>query len=174
MIKMSLSEKFLEGSMFINGEYVLADSTLDNIHPGNGKVFGKVAIGNYKDINQAVEAAKKAQTKWAAYSLRERGKILTKIGSLLEERTEELAKDETMDAGKPIKHTRARDLPYTIKRFEFYGSYDESLKFLEPENPVEDTFNGYIRHEPIGVGTAIVPPNYPLIQSWHLTKFQQP
>jgi len=158
---MSLSE-LVEGKVFIAGEYKSVESTFDNIHPGDGKVFGQVANGSEDDVNDAVEAAKRSQSSWKNYPLRERGKILSKIASLIEKNSEELAEDEARDVGKTIKSAIKRDTKYAVRRFNFYGDI-ETLKNLETKIPIQEPFKGYIVREPIGVGTAIVPPNYPLV-----------
>jgi len=158
---MSLTE-LVDGKAFIAGEYISVDSTFDNIHPGDGKVFGQVANGSEDDVNSAVESAKKAQPLWENYSLKERGKVLRKIASLIEKNSEELAKDESKDVGKTIKSAIERDTKYAVKRFNFYGDI-ETLKNLETKMQVQEPYKGYIVREAIGVGVAIVPPNYPLV-----------
>lgn len=95
---MSLTE-LVDGKAFINGNFLKADDTFPNIHPGDGSVIGNIADSSGAEIGIAAMSASLAQKKWAKTSLQERGAILTRISELIREYGDELAMDETLDAG---------------------------------------------------------------------------
>ena len=77
--------------MFINGKFVDAASgkTFPSYNPATGEVLAKVAEGDREDVDRAVKAARKAfeNGPWPEMSASERGRLIWKLGDLLEGRT---------------------------------------------------------------------------------------
>src|ERR1700722_9092694 len=94
---------------YIGGKYVPSShgKTFDSINPATGEVIAKVALGTADDIDKAAKAAHDAfeNGPWARMSLKERCDVLVKVGDLILERKELLARAETMDAVKPISES---------------------------------------------------------------------
>ena len=70
----------------------------------NGSLITQVSIGDTKDVNLAVEAARKAYksswgTKVPAF---ERGRLLSKLADIIEKNKDELAAIESIDCGESI------------------------------------------------------------------------
>ncbi|MEE9514960.1 MAG: aldehyde dehydrogenase family protein, partial [Candidatus Brocadiales bacterium] len=111
------SVKIKPGKMLIDGKWVNSRSgkTLKTINPATGKVITSIACGDRRDVNLAVKAARRAfeSGPWPAMDARDRGRILANVAKLVEDNHEELARLETLDNGKPIKESRAVDIPYT-------------------------------------------------------------
>ena len=65
----------------INGKWVDASdkSTIDVVNPYTGKVIDKVPNCTPKDVNKAVECAKKAQASWAKMPVYQKAEILYKF-----------------------------------------------------------------------------------------------
>ena len=60
---------------------------------------------------------------------RDRGKLMNRLADLIEEELEDLAALETLDNGKPIRDSRAADLPLTIDCLRYYaGMYYNPLR----------------------------------------------
>ena len=59
--------------------------------------------------------------------LEERSKILRKIGDLILERQEELARLECLDTGKPFSLANSVDIPRAAYNFHFFADYVISL-----------------------------------------------
>ena len=105
---------------FIGGEFVApeAGKYMDTINPATTEVLAKVAVGNEKDVDKAVKAARKALSgTWGQMSGSERGKYLFRIARILQERAREFAVLETLDGGKPIKESRDVDIPLAAAHF---------------------------------------------------------
>ena len=94
---------------YINGIFVDSKETIEDINPATGEVIATIPRSNLNDVNEAVLAADKARDNWSSLSLDERRKWLEKIANALETRSEEIAKLESLDTGKPIKIARAVD-----------------------------------------------------------------
>ena len=87
---------------FINGQWV--KSTTDKYeevpNPATGEILAEVPISTQEDLNNAVEAAKKAFATWKKVAVPQRSRILFKYQQLLIENWEELAKLITIENGK--------------------------------------------------------------------------
>ncbi len=147
---------------FIAGEWVdaIAGQVLELENPSDGSVICKIARGEVTDIDRAVKAARAAlHGDWGKMSAVERGRILTKMGILVLERVDELAKMEAQDVGKPLTQARA-DAVALARYMEFYGGacdkvHGETIPYL-------DGYTVYTMREPHGVTGHIVPWNYPM------------
>lgn len=165
------STKTVEIDNFINGEYVKGKSgkTFDTINPATGKVHGTVAMGTKDDINDAVAAATEAFEKgpWARMSMQERAKVVRRIGDLILERKEELARAESIDSGKPISESLNGDIPRAALNFHFFADYATAqVDECFISNPLET--HVAIR-EPLGVCGLITPWNLPLyLATWKI------
>ena len=163
--------KIKPGKMLIDGKWVNSRSgkTLKTINPATGKVITSIACGDRRDVNLAVKAARKAfeSGPWATMDARDRGRILANVAKLVEDNLEELARLETLDNGKPIKESRAVDVPYTADTFFYYAGWAD--KIHGETIPVRGDMLNYTLREPVGVIGQIIPWNFPLLMAaWKL------
>src|SRR5438445_4785505 len=80
--------------MLINGKWVDAVSgkTFPTYDPSTGEVLANVAEGDSEDVNLAVKAARKAfEGPWRKMSASERGRLIWKLGDLIDAHVEEFA-----------------------------------------------------------------------------------
>ncbi len=157
------------GKLFIGGKWVDSASgkTFATINPATGEVITQIAEGDERDTDAAVQAARKAYegSPWAEMSASDRGKILWKIGDLIDKHNEELGTLETLDNGKPIFESRQVDMPMVAEVFRYYAGW--ATKIHGETVPVRGPFLHYTLREPLGVVAAIVPWNFPLLlASW--------
>lgn len=162
-----MDEKLTHYPMVIGGELVSTGSE-DLIEPATGKPFATVALGTKEDVDRAVTAAKQAQKTWAALSYGERSIALLKFADALEAKSEELARLESQNAGKPLKLTIGGDIPFAIDNLRYFASV-----VRRPEGCAAGEYVGgytsFVRREPIGVVGAITPWNYPFMMAvWKL------
>ena len=107
------TKKFLarDHKLFIDGKWVSAVSgaTRAVIDPATAQRVSTMAEGGAADIDLAVRAARKAfeDGPWGKMSTNERGRIVWKIGDLINAHAQELAELEVIDEGAPL--TTARD-----------------------------------------------------------------
>jgi aldehyde dehydrogenase (NAD+) len=164
--------KVTEGKLLINGQWVEGSGkAFDTVNPATGEVLTHVAEAGAKDVDQAVAAARKAFDDvggaWRKMSASERGKILWRIGDLVEKNIDELAELETLDNGKPIFESRYVDMPMVADVFRYYAGWATKIQG-ETVNTFNNAFT-YTLREPVGVIGAIVAWNFPLLlASWKL------
>jgi aldehyde dehydrogenase len=154
---------------FIGGQWVAPTrgEYFTNLTPISGQPLCQVARSTAEDIELALDAAHAAKDKWAALSPTQRANILLKIADRIEERLEVLALAETLDNGKPIRETRAADVPLSADHFRYFASCIRAQEGSIGEID-GDTF-AYHFHEPLGVVGQIIPWNFPLLMaSWKL------
>ncbi len=154
---------------FIGGAFVppKAGRYFTNTTPLTGKAIGEIARSDASDIEAALDAAHKAKDSWGQTAPAERSNILMKIAQRMEDNAELLAVAECWDNGKPIRETRAADIPLAIDHFRYFAgcvrAQEGSLSELD-----HDTV-AYHFHEPLGVVGQIIPWNFPLLMAaWKL------
>src|SRR5438132_6810370 len=161
--------KVKDRPMFLGGKWVDSQSgkTFPTINPATGETICQVAEGDKADIDLAVKAARKAfeSGPWPKMSAAERGRLMHKLADAIEANIDELASLETLDNGKPLRDSRAADLPLTVKCYRYYAGWAD--KIHGKTIPIEGNFFCYTRHEPVGVVGQIIPWNFPLLmQAW--------
>ncbi|MBX3433473.1 MAG: aldehyde dehydrogenase family protein [Pirellulales bacterium] len=154
---------------FIGGKWVPAASgkTFETIHPATEEVIAQVAEGDKADIDAAVDAAR-AQFdggEWSKMPTHDRAHLMYKLADLVEQEAEELAALETFDNGKPIRDSRAADIPLVIQCLRYYAGWAD--KIHGATIPVDNDLFVYTKREPVGVVGQIIPWNFPaLMVAW--------
>ena len=164
-------------TMLINGEWVPAASgkTFATYNPATGQVLANVAEGDAEDINRAVAAARAAfdTGPWRRMTPSQRGRLIWKLGDLLEQHTQEFAELETLDNGKPLTISRAADVPLAAELFRYMAGWATKLEGSTIPLSVPYTpgamYHAYTVREPVGVVGQIIPWNFPLLMAaWKL------
>jgi len=132
-----------------------------------GATLCEVAAAGAEDVDLAVTAAQEAAPGWAALPAHERGRLLLKLADRIEADTAALARLEAVNTGHPIRDCLNLDVPRTALCFRYFGGMADKLE--GSVFPVDAGFLNYVDREPIGVVSAIVPWNFPLMfTSWKL------
>jgi acyl-CoA reductase-like NAD-dependent aldehyde dehydrogenase len=150
---------------FINGEFRAAASgkTFATFNPGNGEVVGHLAECDEEDIDAAVRAALAAFPGWRRRTAAARAKLLMKLAQLVEGHGAKLAELESINAGKPIRDSRAIDAVTAIDALEYFAGM--ATKIEGTTIPVPGPYVNMTLREPLGVIGGIIPWNYPLLQA---------
>jgi acyl-CoA reductase-like NAD-dependent aldehyde dehydrogenase len=133
------------------------------IEPATEQVLAEVPRAGVEETDAAVESAKRAFPAWRDVSPADRSAALHRLANAIEEHTEELAKLEARNAGKPISDARS-EMEMVAGTFRYYAGAPERLtgKTIPVAGGVDMTFR-----EPLGVVGLITPWNFPLmIASW--------
>ena len=157
--------------MYIDGARVDAagGEAFESLNPFTGKAWATVPRGGPEDAERAVAAAKKAFTSgdWPAMTPTARGHLLRKLGDLIAENAERLAKIEVQDNGK-LMAEMGMQLQYTPQWFYYFAGLADKIEGAVLPIDKPDMFT-YTRHEPLGVITMITPWNSPiLLLTWKL------
>jgi aldehyde dehydrogenase len=150
---------------FSGGKWVAPRSGkyFDNASPVTGQVVCKIARSDAQDIEAALDAAHAAKDAWGRTSVVERAIILNRIADRMEANLEKLAVAETWDNGKPIRETRAADLPLAIDHFRYFAGVVRGQEGSLAE--IDNDTVAYHFHEPLGVVGQIIPWNFPLLMA---------
>ena len=91
-------------NFYINGEWVLPNSSkeLEVINPAKEEVCGIISIGDSKDTNTAVDAAKNAFYSWSKTSKEERLTLLNNLYEIYKSKWDDMSKIISMEMGAPI------------------------------------------------------------------------
>ena len=152
------------GKMYINGEWVLADSgkTRNIINPATREIVGIVADGGLAETRRAILAAHNAfdeDSPWRAMNHMQRAALLNKTAALFEARADEIAALESKYTGKLLKVTRG-DVAAVVMVFRYYAGI-VGTPSGQTFNTMREVTTLNIR-EPIGVCGLIVPWNSPI------------
>jgi len=135
--------------------------------PINCEPLAEIAKSSPEDIETALDAAHSVREAWGHTSPAARAAILLKIADKMEENLELLALAETLDNGKPIRETRAADVPLAIDHFRYFASCIRAEEGALGE--LDNDTVAYHFKEPLGVVGQIIPWNFPLLMAaWKL------
>jgi betaine-aldehyde dehydrogenase len=137
-------------------------------NPADGTPVTDLVLGDERDADLAVAAAKAAYPEWSRATPVERSTALHELARILGERSQELAETESRQAGKPIRLTTGFDVPGTVDNTAFFAG---AARHLEGKASAEYSagHTSAIRREPIGVVASIAPWNYPLqMAAWKI------
>jgi aldehyde dehydrogenase (NAD+) len=155
---------------FIDGEWVesSARAAFENRSPADrGDIVGTFQDSGEPDVQAAVEAARRAWTRWRLVPAPKRAEYLFRMGEILLRRKEEYAREMAREMGKPLREARgdvqeAIDICYHIagegRRLHGYTTPSEL-----PNKAC------YSVRTPVGPCALITPWNFPMaIPSWKL------
>lgn len=172
-------QPFLAGEhkLLIGGRWVgpASGETFSVVNPATGEVIAEVASGGSQDIDAAVKAARTAfeSGPWRTMKPSDRGKLIWKLGDLVEQHLEEFAELECLDNGKPLGVARVADVPLAVDMFRYMAGWatkieGNTIPISVPYAPGAQFF-AYTVREPIGVVGQIIPWNFPLLMAaWKL------
>ncbi len=161
----------IEGRLFYQGAYRPAASgdTFTVFNPATGQALAEVARGAQTDVDNAVASARAVFERgdWSQASPGSRKAVLLRLAALMEQHHEELALLESLDTGKPIRHSLRDDIPRRGPRLRWYAeAVDKQYGEVAPTGP--EALAMVVR-EPVGVVAAVVPWNFPLLLAcWKL------
>jgi len=133
------------------------------IEPATEEVLAEVAEADVEDADRAVGRAKAAFPAWRAVTPGDRAKLLRRFAAAVADHSEDLARLEARNVGKPIADARG-EVGMVVDVFNYYAGAPERLlgNTIPVAGGVDMTFR-----EPLGVVALIVPWNFPIaITSW--------
>ncbi len=155
---------------FIGGEWIesVAGETFENINPADtNDRIGVFQRSNADDVSRAVEAAKLAYPQWRRTPPPKRAEILFSAGRLLIERKESMARDMTLEMGKPLEEARG-DVQEAIDMTFYMAGEGRRLFGHTTTSELPSKFCMSVRC-PIGVCGLITPWNFPMaIPAWKI------
>jgi len=154
---------------YIGGNLVkpVSDNYLDNFNPATGEVYSLIPDSDERDVQTAVEAAKKAFPVWSKMPAEARHDVLMRVSALIERDLDLLAEAESIDNGKPKSLAKTVDIPRAVSNFKFYAT--AAMHFASEAHETTGQAINYTLRQPLGVVGCISPWNLPLyLFSWKI------
>jgi len=135
----------------------------ESANPYTGQAWAEIPRAGTADVELAVAAAHRAFVagEWPRLTATQRGRLVRRLGEILEKHAGELATIESRDNGKLYAET-SNQARYLCEWFQFYGGLADKIEGSVPAMDKPDVLN-YTRHEPLGVCACITPWNSPLL-----------
>lgn len=136
-------------------------STFRTLNPATEKVEKTFNTLNKDQVNEVVEKAHEAFTKWKNTPFSERAQLLSRVAGLLDERKAELARLCSIEMGK-IYSEGIEEVELCAGICTYYAENGE--KILADEALETKTGQAFVCFEPLGVIFSIQPWNFPFYQ----------
>jgi acyl-CoA reductase-like NAD-dependent aldehyde dehydrogenase len=137
--------------------------TFESRDPAVGHLMATVALAGPEDVDRAVREARRAyEGAWGRMRAADRARTLVRLADLLEASADELAELESLDQGRPLRFTRAVDLPRAVEHIRDLAVWPPRIDGRVI--PVRDAETlCYTLEQPVGVCAQIVPWTFPLL-----------
>ena len=151
-------------NFYINGKWVKPDSEeeIKVINPANEDVCTLITLGNKKDVDTAVSAAKEAFKLWGYSPKEERIDYLEKLYTLYKQRWDDFTNAIVLEMGAPKEFASKLQVGAGAAHIKSFIKYLKEFNFDKPLN--DHLTNQRIIYEPKGVCALITPWNWPMNQ----------
>ena len=148
---------------YINGEWVspLESRIFQVINPATEEPCAEISLGGKKDVDVAVEAAKKAFETWGFVSKEEKLLLFEKLYEIYKKNWDQMAKTISLEMGAPIDFSTELQTKTGASHIKSFKNILKEFKF---ERTLDEEKNQTILYEPKGVCALITPWNWPINQ----------
>jgi succinate-semialdehyde dehydrogenase/glutarate-semialdehyde dehydrogenase len=146
--------------LLIGGAWIDTPGKVKVENPATGEILAEVADASPEQGRQALDAAVAIQESWAATDPRERGEILRRAFTLLQERSDDLALLMTLEMGKPLTEAKG-EVTYGSEFFRWFSEEAVRIAGRYAIAPSGGT-RLLTMKQPVGPVFAITPWNFPL------------
>ena len=145
--------------LYIDGQWVDGNGTLEVIDPSDGSVIAKVATSSDEQNLAALEAADRVAADWAKTAPRVRAEILRKAFEIMTAESDYIAELISKENGKALPDAKG-EVAYAAEFFRWFS--EETVRTpgdfrLSPSGDKRIL----VTHQPIGVSLLITPWNFP-------------
>jgi len=151
---------------FIDGHFrpAAGGATEPVLNPATGEEIAQAPLSDAADVGEAVAAAKRAFETWSQTTPAARAEALLGIASAIEQHGEELAREEAINAGKPMHAVLSDEIGVMADNLRFFAGAARCMEGKAAGEYMEG-HTSFIRREPVGVVGQITPWNYPLLMA---------
>ncbi len=152
-------------ALYIDGQFLRGEGRLEQevLDPATGAVIGHLPHARCADLDRALEAAHRAFGSWRHVSPMERSAILRKVGALSREHAPSIARNITLDQGKPLQEA----LGEVMRCADHCDWHAEECRRIYGRviPPRLSNVRQLVLREPVGVCVAFTPWNFPYNQA---------
>lgn len=143
--------------LFVGGLDVESESnaTMPVINPATGEPIGRVPAANVRDVEKAVESARRAHDEWGDTTPGERTKLLMQLAEVMANEATDLAILETLQTGKTFRDVLDSDVKEAIEVVRYFAGWTD--KRSGELYDLGDHTLGMVSWEPHPVLAAILP-----------------
>jgi succinate-semialdehyde dehydrogenase/glutarate-semialdehyde dehydrogenase len=145
--------------LYIDGQWVDGNGTLDVTDPSDGSVIAKVATAGDAEIEAALAAAHRAAPAWAKTAPRVRAEMLRKAFELMIQEADYLAELISKENGKAITDAKG-EVAYAAEFFRWFSEEAVRIAGDFRMSPSGDK-RILVTHQPVGLSLLITPWNFP-------------
>ncbi|KAL9097953.1 MAG: hypothetical protein Q9163_006291 [Psora crenata] len=151
-------------SLYYSGRPQAATSgkIFQSVDPSTANVLADIQSAATSDVDNAIASAQSAFVTWSATPAIVRARILLKAVTILKQRNDELAKQESQDTGKPFSETSTVDIVTGADVLEFFANLVGSGGLNGETIQLREDAWAYTTKEPLGVCAGIGAWNYPI------------
>lgn len=149
--------------LYLNGEWVNSDRALTVYDKGNGEAIAEVSTIDRAGIRKAIEDAEAARSGWANQTGITRGNLLLKLADEVARRSDEIARDITLENGKPLPQSKG-ELGMSVDHIRWFAE-EARRSYGRVVSHQAEGKRHLILKSPVGVVGAIAPWNFPLVLS---------
>lgn len=159
-MKVLSQSPLFHNKLFINGEWVGTEKTIDVINPYSYEKIGGAPYATQEHVSKAIDCAKKQFDTFRFSSPNERATLLKAWAALIRQHRDELAYIITLEQGKPLSDSYG-EIEYGLSFIDWFA---EEARRIYGHLIQSDDFGEklLVSLEPIGVVGAITPWNFPL------------
>lgn len=150
--------------LYVGGAFPRSESGRTyEVTAADGTFLANAAKASRKDARDAVLAARKGTTSWAAATAYNRGQVMYRIAEVMEGRREQFVADVRSAEGCSTKKAD-RQVDAAIDRWVWYAGWADKLaQVLGSANPVAGPYFNFSIPEPTGVVAAVAPADSSLL-----------
>jgi len=144
---------------FIDSTFVASESLIEVYNPANGQLLGRVPESPAEQVERAIDAARRAQKRWAGTPAIERAGYLRQIALKIRANAERLARIITQEGGK-VPALAQVEVNFTADYLDYMAEWARRLEgeVLTSDRAAEHIF---LMRKPLGVVAGILPWNFP-------------
>jgi succinate-semialdehyde dehydrogenase/glutarate-semialdehyde dehydrogenase len=145
--------------LYIDGQWVDGNGTLDVTDPSDGSVIAKVSTAGDAQIEAALAAGHRAAPAWAKTAPRVRAEMLRKAFELMIQEADYLAELISKENGKAITDAKG-EVAYAAEFFRWFSEEAVRIAGDFRMSPSGDK-RILVTHQPVGLSLLITPWNFP-------------
>lgn len=138
-----------------------ANATLPVVNPADQEPIGRCPAANARDVEKAVETARRAHyDDWSRTTAEERMKLLWALADQIETEINDLAILESLQTGKTFREVLDQDLRLGVRILRYFAGW--CGKYAGESHDVGDGILGYVRQIPHRAVGIVVPWSEPI------------
>ena len=120
------------------------------LNPANGEEIAQAPLSGAGDVEVAVAAARRAFDGWSQTTPAERASALLGLAGAIEDHAEELARDEAINAGKPLAAVLSDEIGVMADNLRFFAGAARCMEGRAAGEYMAGR-TSFIRREAVGV-----------------------